>query len=131
MSDAPILFRKRRTYLDECRERGVFQKHEELLAENAELTSQIANVKKSAVAELHDIASHSPSSAAFSDALEACRNEMRARAALIFDAFASVGLGAAYLPLLAHVLIHTDTPGEEAEGLFRAAAAPSTVSKDK
>ncbi|TAY68452.1 hypothetical protein [Rhizobium leguminosarum] len=122
MTDEPLPFRKRRSYLDECRERGLFQRHEELLAENADLTSQLANRKKVTSAEVHNIAAHSVTSAAFADALEACRNEMRTRTSQIFDAFTRAGMGTEYLPLLAHVLINTDTPGDEAESLFRVAA---------
>jgi len=130
MTETPLPFRKRRTYLDECRERGVFQRHEELLAERAELTSQLANVRKVDEAEVHDISAHSAGSASFAQALDACRDEMKTRASLIFNAFVSVGLDMSYLPLLAHVLVYTETPGEKAEALFRAAAAGSHVEED-
>lgn len=122
MTDAVIPLRKRRTYLDECRARGVFQKHEELLAENSDLKSQLMNREKIASAEVHSLTAYSLNATAFAEALQASRNEMQDRAAMIFDAFAQAELGIEYLPLLRHVLINTDTPGGEALGLFRAAA---------
>lgn len=122
MTDAVIPLRKRRTYLDECRAKGIFQQHEELLAENSDLKLQLMKRQKIASAEVHSLAAYGLNAAAFADALQASRNEMRDRAAMIFDAFAQADLGIEYLPLLKHVLINTNTPGDEAEGLFRSAA---------
>ncbi|WP_028742284.1 hypothetical protein [Rhizobium leguminosarum] len=121
MTDAPVPFRKRRTYLDECRERGVFQEREELMAENADLASQLANKRREASAEVHDIADKNSEAAAFADALKVCRDEMHSRTKEIIEAFQRAEVGIEYLPLLTHVIINTSTPAGQAEDLFRAA----------
>jgi hypothetical protein len=125
MTGELLEFRKRRTYLDECRFRGVFQLDEELRDEHAELTSQLANRRKETSAEVVNIAAISAGASDFSAALTALSIELRARTAGVVDAFIANGMGAAYLPLLKHILVNTDTTGEQAESLFRAARSSS------
>lgn len=119
MSDAAIIaFRKRRTYLDECRERGIFQKTEELKAENAALSAQLSNACDEARADVIPLADHSRQVAAFADLTAAAQLEARFRA--FIDAYEAV-IGGPFVPLLKHVLFETSHSAVAAEDLFRAA----------
>ncbi|MBU1313603.1 MAG: hypothetical protein KJ947_11565 [Alphaproteobacteria bacterium] len=112
-------FRKRRSYLDACREQSVYQEREELMAENAEIQSRIANVRKTSSAQIMAIDGGSDITP-LPEQFTPYRDQVPGRLHETLNAFEAT-VGGAYVPLLRHLLLNTNLSGREAETLFLAA----------
>lgn len=113
-----IEFSKRRTYLDACRERGVFQQREEMLAEHSDLTAQLANVRKDKSAEVISLAGASTADPANPPTIDR-HDEAQERLSKILDAYGNT-VGGSFVPLLKHLILATEATGEIAESIFAA-----------
>jgi hypothetical protein len=122
-----IEFSKRRTYLDACRERGLFQQREEMLAEHSDLTAQLANVRRDKSAEVVFLSGASAAGPANPGTID-CHDEAQERLSKILDAYGNT-IGGSFVPLLKHLILATDVTGEIAESIF--AATSTDLNREK
>lgn len=122
MSDPSVIhFTRPRTYLDECRDQGIYQMGEELLAENAELSKKLAAMAERREArKVHRLANHNPSVAIFASGVDAERHKIFSRLETILDAYSRV-IDPDFAPLLKHILQCEEIDVADAEGILSAA----------
>ncbi|MDO9417964.1 hypothetical protein [Pararhizobium sp.] len=119
MSGADVVpFRPRRSYLDECRARGVYQQIEELKAEQSELLSKIAKVKREASAEIVALAGSGGAPAAYARTVARDREHTIRRFKVFCAGFREAGLAGPNFAFLEHLLFETDIPEQHASELF-------------
>lgn len=113
----------RRTYLDACREQGVFQEREELRAELFETRSEIAAKREEMRRERPEAYEPPKLEIVGSPTLEPATAEQAAVARMkaICENYISAGLGDAHFPLLMCLLFKVPITARETQGLFQAA----------
>lgn len=115
-------FSVRRSYLDECRARGVHQHVEEGLAAQAELLSITTRLDRSHTAEVQALAGKSGNVAMHKTAVDAAMAEFRDRLEGIMEAFEASGLGATHIGFLRHLMFETSMTPSNAGRAFSALA---------
>ena len=115
-------FPVRRSYLDECRARGVHQHVEEGLAAQAELLAIAARLERSHTAEVQALAGKSGNVATHKTAVDAAMAEFRDRCEAVMEAFEASGLGAAHIGFLRHLMFETSMTPSIASRAFSALA---------
>ncbi|MCO6050631.1 hypothetical protein NGM99_12640 [Mesorhizobium sp. RP14(2022)] len=127
VTDLPL----RRTYLDACRDQGVFQKDEETRAELFETRGEIAakrtemhieSGRLNGKAKFSLVPSAEPKAPTLTHAeeLEAREQEVMKRVAGIMQLYANAGMGDCHFPLLMHLVCKAPIKLAECEGLFEA-----------
>jgi hypothetical protein len=118
-----IPFRKRRSYLEACRDQGVYCVTEELQAQLSDKMRELAVLKAEHSAEIIQLTDHSETASAFVNALAEQKQDITTRLQAICQAYQDAGLGDPFFPLLKHMLFD-ETSASSAAGVFAAAMAP-------
>ena len=112
MTDTRVTpLRRRRTYLDACREQGIYQETEEARAGLAEIEARRARMRRKETASL--AAFHAGALVPYTDGAPGRLHEF-------LNAFEAV-TGDGLVNLLRHLLLNTDIPASQAEAILRAA----------
>lgn len=117
-----IPFRARRSYLQACRDQGVYCITEELQAQLADKLRELEALKTEHSAEIIQLTDHSETASAFVNALAEQRRDITSRLQAVCQAYQDADLGDPFFPLLKHMLFD-ETSASSAAGMFAAAMA--------
>ncbi|CUX23768.1 MULTISPECIES: hypothetical protein [Agrobacterium] len=125
-----ITFTPRRTYLDECRARGVRQEAAERSSELDRLLAVLSDQRRDRSACVVDLAARHPGAAELSSAVDVALERFRFRCEGILKAFEAASLGAESVPFLRHILFQTTLGPEASRSLFSKMGANTKDQQD-
>lgn len=113
-----IPFAPKRTYLDECRARGIRQEAREQVLELDRLLTVLSDQRRDRIACVVDLSARHPGAAELTSAVDVAIEQFRFRCEEILKAFETACLGAESVPFLRHILFQTALGPEASRSLF-------------
>lgn len=113
-----ITFAPRRTYLDECRARGIRQDVAEHGSELDRMLTVLSEQRRDRTACVVDLAARHPGAAELASAVDVAVERLRFRCEAILAAFEAAKLGAESVSFLRHILFQTALGPEASLSLF-------------
>lgn len=126
-----IIFAPKRSYLDECRARGIRQEVSAQVSELDHLLTVLSDQRRDRSSCVVDLAARHPGAAKLTSAVDVAIEQFRFRCAEILKAFEDARLGAESVPFLRHILFQTALGPGASRSLFSKLSEDRNMSNDQ